>query len=175
MRLGAHNKLLCLFISCLLLTGCSGHNKRVKELHDYMQDVKGRPAKKVDPIPTFSKYKPFAYTAKDKRSPFKPAVTTTVAQGSNILPDINRPKEKLEGFPLDSLKMVGTLSKNGQVWALVSAPDKVVYRLQVGSHLGKNYGEIEQIAKDKIILVETVPNGLGGWKKRQVIMNIDDE
>ncbi|MBB72340.1 MAG: pilus assembly protein PilP [Legionellales bacterium] len=155
----------------LLLSGCGGHSQKVKELQKYMEEVKSRPTKQVEPIPDIAEFQKFAYQAGNLRSPFKPPEITP--EGSQYQPDINRQKEKLEAFPLDALRMVGTLNQQNKVWALISAPDGAVYRVTLGSHMGQNYGEVMKITKDKVYLKETVPNNVGGWKKRDITMSLD--
>ena len=75
--------------------------------------------------------------------------------------------QALEGFPLDSLKFVGTIEKDGTTWGLITAPDKAIYRVQVGNHMGRNYGEIMSLNESTILLKEVIPNGSGGWVERE--------
>ena len=80
---------------------------------------------------------------------------------------MNRRREALEAFPLDALKMVGTLAQKDGVWAIIKAPDGLVYRVTRNNYLGQNYGRITKISEDKVELVEIVPDGLGGWQERR--------
>ena len=74
--------------------------------------------------------------------------------------------EALEAFPLDALRLVGTISSAGVTYALIQAPDGVVYRVTHGAHLGQNYGEIDGISENGVLLTEIVPDGLGGYIRR---------
>lgn len=148
------------------LSACSTQEGRKSDMDKEIAAIKAKPTPPVEPIPTFKEIKVERYAASEIRSPFNaPVSEKRVSIGQ---PDQNRQKEELESFPLDSLKMVGSLHKDRRAWALVVAPNGTIYRVTLGNYLGKNYGKITQIADDGIKLVETVPDGVGGWKKRQV-------
>lgn len=89
-------------------------------------------------------------------------------------PDSNRPREALEAFPLDTLRMVGTLDQGGQSWGLVRANDGTIHRVQPGNYLGQNHGRIANITEYEIELVEIVPDGLGGWIERQASLALSE-
>jgi hypothetical protein len=80
--------------------------------------------------------------------------------------DPRRNREPLEEFPLDSLRLVGTLSLRGQQFALIKDPTAVVHRVTLGNYLGQNYGKITTIAESEIALREIVPDGFGGFIER---------
>jgi type IV pilus assembly protein PilP len=118
-----------------MLSGCSDGTH--EDLVVYMQEVRQRPAKPIEPIPTFKEYKSFVYAAAAKRSPFE-APVTIVIEGyevtpgeSDVKPDPLRPKEYLEEFPISAIKMVGTLEKGGQLWALVADSSSNVHPVKI--------------------------------------------
>jgi len=168
--------LVLLLIAPLLLTACSGEQHG--DLRAYVQKVKAREGKPIKPLPEVKPYETFVYLDKDRRDPFSQyieEVRDAQAEDSGIRPDIQRKREALEEFPLDSLKYVGTLEKKGIVWALVSAPDDTVYRVQVGNHMGANYGEILEITETEIKLKEIIPNGAtGGWADRIASLSLTE-
>lgn len=156
-----------------LLAGCSSNEH--KDLEAYVAQVKARKAGRIKPLPEFKSYETFVYKPADRRDPFEPfkeeaTVTQAHDNGAGPRPDLHRHKEALESFPLDGLKFVGTMERKGHEWAIVSAPDKLVYRVKVGNHIGQNYGEIKKITEDKISIREIVPNGLGGWVERDAAL-----
>ncbi|MBI1773034.1 MAG: pilus assembly protein PilP [Burkholderiales bacterium] len=116
-------------------------------------------------------YVPFAYGGKESIEPFNPAKLLVVlarlkAESSNgIKPNLERPREALESFPMDSLKMVGTIEKNKMVYALVQV-DKTVYQVKLGSYLGQNLGLITKISESDIEIKETVQDAAGDWTER---------
>ncbi len=168
--------LVGLLASLLFLAACSGQQHG--DLVDYVKKVKARPGAPIKPLPEVKPYETFAYVDEDRRDPFSQyieEIRTAEQQDSGIRPDIQRKREALEEFPLDSLKYVGTLEKKGIVWALVSAPDSTVYRVQVGNYIGTNYGQILEITETEIKLKEIIPNGAtGGWVDRLASLSLEE-
>lgn len=163
----------------LTLTGCGGSN--TEDLQQFVADVRNRQPTKIEPLPEFKPYETFLYQAGDLRSPFDPGAGGQAEQalagtGSNngLRPDSNRPREPLEEFPLDTLRMVGTLSQQGQSWGLVLANDGTIHRVQPGNYLGQNHGKIKQISEFEIELLEIVPDGLGGWMERPASLALSE-
>lgn len=154
----------------LALAGCDGGEQQElrAELASMTKDLLG----KVDPLPVVKPYEPVPYTAYDLADPFGPAKIQLVAakgagKGSGGLqPDLNRPKEPLEAFPLESLRMVGTLERGRQMFALVKA-DAGLYRVRVGNYLGQNFGVITKITDSEIALRELVQDAGGDWAERE--------
>ncbi len=162
----------------LVLTGCAAEQG---DLDSYINTVKGRKSTVVDPIPQILVYEPFRYSQYDARDPFQPFTTVSPEKAdgqtsSGLKPDFNRKREDLEYFPLEGLRMRGTLSFRGEQFAVVQAPDGVVHRVQIGNHMGQNFGRIVTINDAEIILEEIVPDGLGGYVKRDasVALSGDD-
>ena len=166
--------LLLLLTTPLFLAACSGEQHG--DLRTYVKKVKAREGKPIKPLPEIKPYETFVYLDEDRRDPFSQyieEIRNEQALDSGVRPDIDRKREALEEFPLDSLKYVGTLEKKGIVWALVSAPDATVYRVQVGNHMGTNYGEILEITETEIKLKEIIPNGAtGGWVDRMASLSL---
>lgn len=149
----------------VLLVACSSG---MGDLEQYVAEVKGRKTRQIEPIPQVKQYEAFAYLALDRRNPFVRAEPKKDpnAPGSNIRPDPNRNPEPLEEFPLDGLRMLGTINKEKTVYALVKAPDNVVHRVTRGNHMGQNYGKISSITESSIDLIEIIPDGFGGFMER---------
>jgi type IV pilus assembly protein PilP len=89
-------------------------------------------------------------------------------------PDQNRPREFLEQFPLDTLRMVGTLADRRASFGLVQDKDGLVHRVGVGNHMGQNYGRIISITDSEIQLVEIISDGLGGYLERPAAIGLTD-
>lgn len=156
-----------LLLGLISLVGCTSNNS---DLDSYIENVKKEPAGEIPPIPAVQSYIPFEYPnhALDPfdKSIVSPKMLPKELSNSKIKIDRNRPKEFLESFPLDALKMVGTLTQNGELWALIKTPDGTVQRVRKSNHLGQNHGRVTQISESKLELVEIVPDGLGGYKER---------
>lgn len=150
---------------CLSLAGCGGAD--LDDLRNYTQEVKARPKGVIEPLPQVRPQETFAYSAADLRDPFSPPeVEAPPPTANKLTPDTNRIKEVLEEYPLDALKMVGTVENNNETWSLVRAPDGIIYRVRPNNYIGQNYGKIVSISEEGIDLVETIEDGQGGWLER---------
>jgi type IV pilus assembly protein PilP len=166
-----------LLAACVMvLAGCS--SGEFDDLQTYVKEVKARPPGRIAPIPEFETYETVTYNDRDLRDPFVPKEEVTISRpgsgGPGFQPDKNRRKETLESFPLDSLKYVGSLENRNDSWAIIKAPDNLVYRAKVGNHLGLNYGEITAITEGKVQITEVIPDGVGGWVKRQAALAVEE-
>jgi type IV pilus assembly protein PilP len=157
-----------IIIAGLCLAACDGteHKDLKNELEILTKNVKGN----IEPLPTVKPYQPVAYQALELPDPFKPSKIVLAnekqgSKGTGQAPDDKRPKEPLEAFPLESLKMVGTLARSKNVFALVKA-DQGLYRVRVGNYLGQNYGVITKITESEITLRELVQDGGDEWNER---------
>lgn len=146
-------------LSAGLLAGCTSSDT---DLNNFIRQVKAEPGGRVEPLPEVKPYEAFTYADQKLRSPFVAALST----GNSVRPDNTRPREYLEQYSLDTLKMVGTLNMGGSHYGLVLAGDGRVHRVVIGNHMGQNDGTITQIAPSKISLTEIVPDGLGGYVER---------
>lgn len=163
--------LQCLaLVFVLMLTGCGDDD--FTDLNRYFLEVKARPKEPIKPLPEVKVIEPFMFKPEGLRDPFKaleqPEQTegADVSAGSGIKPDTTRRKEELEAFPLDGLRMVGTVDMKSSLWGLVKASDGTIYRVKVGNYMGKNYGKIIRIVSDKIELMEIVPDKPGTWREQ---------
>jgi type IV pilus assembly protein PilP len=166
-----------LFIaSCALLLGaCSGEEH--SDLRDFVKESDKMPGGRIPPLPEVKPYEPFAYNAYDLTDPFKPRKIEppkTAAKGG-IQPDFNRQREALEAFPLENLAMVGTLQQKGQVFALIRAPDKGLYRVSSGNYLGQNFGRIVGITETDIKLKEIVQDSGGNWEEKDQALMLQEQ
>lgn len=159
-------------VAVLALAACDTveHGDLQRELAELTRDAKG----KVDPLPEMRKFEAFTYAAFEIPDPFGPEkIRMTVNPPSGATGELDkvaaaqeaRPKEPLEAFPLETLKMVGTLARSKQIWALVRA-DQRVYRVRVGNYMGQNFGVITKVSQNQIVLKELIQDG-NGWGERE--------
>lgn len=161
--------LLCLVGCSFVLLGCTGQQKH-SDLHQFMEDVRARPAGEIEPLPTFLPYKTFNYSAVAMRSPFDAPILLgmeEVNSGKTVVkPDQQRKKEHLEGFNFSALSLVGTLTRDNVIWALIDDGDSGVHRVKSGNYVGRNHGKIVAVVGARVDVVEIVPDGKGGWVER---------
>lgn len=160
----------------LVLTGCV--NNDMSDLEAYIQQVHSIKSSRIEPLPEIKIAEVFIYEPEDRPDPFKPFLQEqrepemVAAKPGGIQPPANHVREELEYYPLDSLRMVGTLERDEDLWALVVDPEGAVHRVQTGNYMGRNYGKITAIQEDKISMVEIVPDNLGGWQERPAELDL---
>ncbi len=162
----------------LLLGGCAASTD-TSDLERFVEQARARKAAPIEPLPEFKPYETFLYEAYDLRSPFTPSSTDLTAVASQqgdqgVRPDLNRPREPLEEYALESLRMVGTLEKDGRRWALIQTPDGTIHRVTIGNYIGQNNGRIVGITEFGVELKEIVPDGLGGWQERETTLALTE-
>lgn len=153
------------------LGGCSQGN----DLKQWVAQEKAKKGAPLEPLPVIRTFETFEYKDQDLRDPFNVSAEEQEQNANNgPHPDQDRPREPLEAFPLDGLKMSGTIGLAKAIEGLVRDPDGVVHRVHVGNYLGQNYGRITSISEDHIDLVELVPNGSGGWMEKPATIALGD-
>lgn len=163
-------------LAAALLSACGND---MRDLEQYIADVKARPSRPIPPIPPVKTYTPYTYVGTTGRDPFISSTSegsdenVATGSGSGPRPDLDRPREYLERFELDTLSMVGTFSKENAYWGLVRDPDGVVHRVSVSNYLGKNHGKITQIGNMEIVLSEFISDGAGGWLVREASLALE--
>lgn len=170
-------RLTLLPFAALVLAGCA---QDMSDLEQWTADVMARPGGRLEPPPQAQPYEEFIYAANDLRSPFVPTLqpqVPTAGEAGTIdgpVPDFNRNKEILEEFALDSLRMVGTVVKDGTLFALVLNSEGEIFRVRSGNYMGLNHGRIIYIDEASIRLLEIVPDGLGGWQERESMIGLGE-
>jgi type IV pilus assembly protein PilP len=159
----------------LVLGGCSGD---MDDLDEYINTVKARPGGRIKPLPEITPYEVFTYVAdvEGLRSPFVPDSPQAVAGGAinGTRPDAERSREFLEQFPLDTLRMVGSLEQGETNYGLVQTSDGLIHRVVPGNYMGQNDGRIVTINESEIELVEIISDGIGGYVEREAAVGLAD-
>lgn len=153
----------------LSLAACSNRSE-MQELQNYVQAEMNRAPSSIEPLPVFTAYEAFTYSAANLRGPFDIPVEISEEfrnqQSTEVKPDESRPKEHLESFAIGNLFMVGVIKRQGQTWALIRDETNNINRVTVGNYMGRNHGRISAISDTQIDIVEIVPTGDGGWLER---------
>jgi type IV pilus assembly protein PilP len=153
------------------LGGCSNH---LDELEQKVAEIKNKPGERIEPLPEIKPYEAFAYSAASLRSPFVPSAPSRSDVATAVRPDVKRPREFLEQFPLDTMRMVGTLQLQGRNYGLVQGKDGLVHRVLPGNFMGQNDGRVIGISSTKISIIEIVPDGLGGYIERPAALALTE-
>lgn len=148
------------------------------DLKAYIENVKAQIKPSIEPLPKVKAVEPFVFNAEELRDPF---VADEQLQGpgeeradTGISPDTARPKEELESYELDSLRLMGTLLQDGTMWGLIRSPDGTIHRVHAGNYMGKNYGKILKITENEIELVEIVAESPGLWHERKATLSLTE-
>jgi len=161
-----------LLILTIALSACTQSNE---DLTAFIAKTKTKHVGSVQPLPAFEPYKNFTYAATELRDPFVVAFEPEIDDNATVdglRPNTNRPKEPLETYPLDTLRMVGILIQNKNTWGLVKDPNNVVHRVQTGNYAGQNEGQIISVTEKQIDIIEIIPDGLGGYIERTASLAI---
>ena len=158
----------------LILAGCSSDG--LEDLREFTKNAHADRKPRVEPLRKSRSQEVFAYNPASLSDPFAPQnpkpARTRVGGGSGPRPDLNRRKEPLEEFPLDALKMVGTLARGKQTRAIIQAPDGTVYRTKVGDHLGQNFGMVTRVRDEKVDVIELIQGPSGDWVEREANLTL---
>ena len=164
----------------LLLTACSSSGQ--EELQQWMSQQRAQTKPRIQPIPEPKKFTPQSYTQEALTDPFsnqkltqalKRESSQSTSNAALVAPELTRRKEPLESFPLDAMKMVGSMAKEGKPVALVRV-DNLLYQVRLGNYLGQNFGKIVKVAETEVVLREIVQDAAGEWIERTATLQLQE-
>ena len=170
--------LFSLLVAAVVLTACGGEEH--EDIKQWMADVSKDMHGRVRPIPEIKPFPIVSYDAGDLPEPFSPGKVVPEKRsggGSGIQPDFDRPREPLEAYPLESLKMVGVVRRNKILHALIQV-DNTVYQVRTGNHLGQSFGVITSIAEGHMDVKELVQDPSGqtaDWVERLTTLQLQEQ
>jgi len=159
-----------------MLAGCVGDEQ---ELSSWMEQQRREVKPSVAPLSPPKKFDPQPYAALTGVEPFSQQKLTVALKqearqpNSLLAAEINRRKEPLEAYPLDSMKMVGSVTKGGRPYALLRV-DNLLYQVKAGDYLGQNYGKITRITETDVALREIVQDAAGEWIERNSALQLQE-
>ena len=171
-----HGALLVTCATAFALTGCG---EEQQELSQWMEQQKREVKPNVQPISPPKKFVPQPYIALNGVEPFSAQKLTVALKqeakqpNSLLAAEINRRKEPLEAYPLDSMRMVGSVTKTGRPYALLKV-DNLLYQVKPGDYLGQNYGKITKISETDVSLREIVQDAAGEWIERVSTLQLQE-
>ena len=159
---------LAIALTCLALASCGGEQH--SDLRQFVRDSDSMPRGRIPPLPEVKPYEPFEYAAFDLIDPFVPRkieAPKVAGVPGGLQPPPNHRKGPLEAFPLENLKMVGTLQQQKNIFALIKTPDNNLYRVRTGDFMGQNFGRIIDISESALKLKELVQDSGDEWKEEE--------
>ena len=161
---------LTVALVCLAFTGC-GSERHLEDVKQFVKESENLPRGRIEPLPEVKPYEPFEYAAYDLTDPFvarkAPATQPPTRVSNDPRLDPNRRKGPLEAFPLENLKMVGTLQQKKDVFALIKSPDNNLHRVKAGDFMGQNFGRITDINESALKLKELIQDSGNEWKEEE--------
>jgi type IV pilus assembly protein PilP len=156
------------------IPGCGAESH--SDLRQFVKDSENLPHGQIPPLPEVTAYEPAKYTAFETIDPFKARkIEPPKGSGDGLAPDLNRRREPLEAFPLESLRMVGTLEQKKEIYALVKSPDNSIFRVKLGNYMGQNFGRIMAITESSIRLKEIHQGSGGNWEEKEQVLLLQEE
>ncbi len=158
------------------LAGCGDNG--VQDVKTWMDETRQQTKVSIPKLSPPKKFSPFAYAGRSVMDPYDPkklaiAFAKLQSNNSGLKPDLERRREALESYPLDALKMVGTLQKKGLSFALIQA-DKNVIQVKTGSYIGQNFGIVSAITENAVELKEIVQDASGEWVERKAKLELQE-
>jgi type IV pilus assembly protein PilP len=166
----------CALLVSTLLAACGAEQQ---ELSEWMEQQKREVKPSVQPLSPPKKFNPQPYAALTGVEPFSQQKLTVALKqearqpNSLLAAEINRRKEPLEAYPLDSMRMVGSVVRSGRPYALLRV-DNLLYQVKAGDYLGQNYGKITRISETDVALREIVQDAAGEWIERSSAMQLQE-
>ncbi|OGB22529.1 MAG: pilus assembly protein PilP [Burkholderiales bacterium RIFCSPLOWO2_02_FULL_57_36] len=160
------------------LQGCSGDDAN-QEVQQWMNDIKRETKVSIPKLSEPKKFIPFIYGAQGVVDPYNPnKLTIALAKAqansnSGFKPDLERRREPLESYPLDTLIMVGTLQKASLSYAILKS-DKTIFQAKVGNYVGQNLGMITKITETEVDIKEIVQDAAGDWVERKAKLELQE-
>lgn len=178
MKLPSLIRILSALAFLALVQACSGVEQ--EDIQRWMNEQRNATKPTVIPLPEPKRFSPAPYGQLAAVEPFSnqkltQALKRDSAQGTSnaalVAPELNRRKEPLEAFPLDSMALVGSLLPSGKPVALVKV-DNLLYQVKVGNYLGQNYGKVTKVSETEVTLREIVQDAAGEWIERQANLQL---
>ena len=174
----ARGRSAALLVACVaVLSACAADQD---ELQQWMEQQKREVKPNVEPLSPPKKFNPQPYAALGAVEPFSTQKLTVALKqearqpNSLLAAEINRRKEPLEAYPVDSMAMVGSVNRNGQPYALLKV-DNLLYQVKQGDYLGQNYGKIIKISETDVAYREIVQDAAGEWIERNSALQLQEK
>jgi type IV pilus assembly protein PilP len=174
------SRLIAISVAAALTAGLVGCGAEQEELQSWMDQQRREAKPNVPPLLPPKRFDPQPYEQVQAVEPFSNQKLTVALKQEARQPnslfagEMNRRKEPLEAYPLDSMKMVGSVAKSGRPTALLKV-DSLLYQVKVGEYLGQNYGKVTKISETEVTLREVVQDAAGEWIERPAALQLQEK
>ena len=175
-------------LAILGIAGCVSGD--MSDLEKQVSEIMSKPGGRLEPLPEIKPYEAYVYESGklEARNPFKRFYVVeqslAIEESEGPVDDglteemrneiQNRNREELEGFELDSIKMVGTLQSEDNHWGIVIDPGGVVHRVKTGNYIGLNIGKITSIEEEQIEVREIIKDNSGRYGERKALLPLTE-
>ena len=159
--------------------GLAGCSTDTTELQQWMEQQRREAKPNVAPLQAPKKFDPQPYLSVQGVDPYSTQKLTVALKqearqpNSLLATELNRRKEPLESFPLDSMSMVGSVARTGRPFALLRV-DNLLYQVKLGDYLGQNYGRVTRVSETEVTLREIVQDAAGEWIERPATLQLQE-
>ena len=160
-----------------LLVACGA---RDADLKVWMDQQRQQTKSSVKPVEVPKNFVPQPYVEATTVEPFSMqklsvALKSEARQPNSLVSgEINRRKQALEAYPLDSMSMVGLLTRQGRPHALIKV-DKLLYPVKLGDYVGQNFGKVTKITETEVTMREIVQDTIGEWIERVSTLQLQEK
>jgi len=169
-----NTRLLWLGVCAITILAACGSEEH-QDLREWMKNEEKGMRGTVKPLPQVKPYEPQAYDAAALIDPFS-TLKAKVEGASSKGPDIQRPREPLEEFPLESLRLVGILQDKQRLIAQLLVNGRS-FQIKVGNYVGQNFGRVVRIVTtkndEKIVIKELVKDPDDQWVEKESELLLD--
>jgi type IV pilus assembly protein PilP len=173
------SKLTAIAVVAALAAGLSGCGAEQEELQAWMDQQRREAKPNVPPLLPPKRFDPQPYEQAQAVEPFSNqklavALKQEARQPNSLFAgEMNRRKEPLEAYPLDSMSMVGSVARSGRPTALLKV-DNLLYQVKIGDYLGQNYGKVTRISETEVTLREVIQDAAGEWIERPAALQLQE-
>ncbi|EXI75860.1 MAG TPA: pilus assembly protein PilP [Candidatus Accumulibacter phosphatis] len=163
-----------LLLTSLVAVGCADNDQ--EELREWMKTAAAGAKPNIPPLPVVQPYEAVPYEVGNLTDPFTAAKMGPADKksGGGFRPDLERPKEPLELYPLESLKYVGVITRNRASFAIVQV-EAALHQVKIGNYMGQNFGVVVGITESEITLRELVQDSAGDWVERTSTLMLQEK
>ena len=181
-------RLTVVVLAILGIAGCVSGD--MSDLEKQVSEIMSKPGGRLEPLPEIKPYEAYVYESgkSGARNPFKRFYiveqSLAIEESEGPVDDglteemrneiQNRNREELEGFELDSIKMVGTLQNEDNHWGIVLDPGGIVHRVKTGNYIGLNIGKITSIEEEQIEVREIIKDNSGRYGERKALLPLTE-
>jgi type IV pilus assembly protein PilP len=167
--------ILILLAGAFALAGCSSEQT---ELRAWMEETRRNTPITSETVTEPKKFEPYRYQSESQVDPFNlgklsTALNKAAGRLNPLTPDMQRRREPLEAYPMDAIRMVGSIRQGQRNFALLQA-ENLVYQARIGMYAGQNFGLITGINETEVKLKELVQDAAGDWVERETTLQLQE-